>query len=488
MYDNISFSNYLGAITQQFRSSHFMHMLTRLLTVAIAALTTIGVCAQTARPSLTGNWVGTVAGTEFTLHLSDPPTGPRTATLDIPEQNAKGIQLQFTAPGDSVYLRLAQPVAQFAGLRSPDGQQLVGVWRQGMREFAFTITRAGSTAKPAGPRRPQTPQPPFPYQSADITFRNEKAGVTLAGTYTVPADMGPFAAVVLLTGSGAQDRNSSIFGHQLFAVLADHLTRQGIAVLRFDDRGVGQSGGAQKGMTSADYTTDALAALAWLRAQPGIRKSQVGLLGHSQGGTAAVGAAAQPGGPDFLVLLASPALPGDEMIVQQAKAIATAYKADPIQIELIEGEQRQIIDIIKKTPDNVLARAELLRLLNRSHSTNPAMLAQLNSQLDVLTSPFYRDLLADRPAQTLAKVRCPVLAMGGSKDVQVPVKANLTATAAGLKAAGNRDVTLKEIPGLNHLFQTANTGGPTEYGTINETFAPAALQVVSDWISQRTKK
>ncbi|SFQ40586.1 alpha/beta hydrolase family protein [Hymenobacter arizonensis] len=466
-----------------------MSMLTRLLlATATAALITLGAHAQTARPSLTGNWSGTVAGTEFVLHLTDPATGARTATLDIPEQSAKGIPLQFTAPGDSVYLRLTQPAAQFAGLRSPDGQSLVGVWQQGMREFAFTITREGAAAKPAGPRRPQTPQPPFPYQSADITFKNEKAGITLAGTYTVPADKGPFPAVVLLTGSGPEDRNSTIFGHQLFAVLADHLTRQGIAVLRFDDRGVGQSGGTQKGMTSADYTTDAQAALAWLRAQPGIVKNKVGLLGHSQGGTAATGAAVLPQGPDFLVLLASPSLPGDEMIVQQSLALTRLQTTDATMLTTVEKQQRTMTQILQKTADDAQARAQLSALYNPTNSTNAQLLAQLEPQFAAMVSPTYRDLLADRPAQTLAKVRCPVLALGGSKDVQVPAKENLAATVAGLKAANNRDVTIKEMPGLNHLFQTATTGGPAEYGTIEETFAPAALQAISSWIVQRTKK
>ena len=465
-----------------------MQLSTRFLAGTALLLSAASAHAQTARPSLSGDWSGLLGPLELTMHLADPAAGPRTATLDIPEQGAKGLLLQFTAPADSVYLRLAQPVARFAGRRSADGQQLVGEWQQGLRAFPLTLARAGGTAKPTGRNRPQTPQLPFPYQSADVTFRNEKAGVTLAGTYTVPADMGPFPAVVLLTGSGAQDRNESVMDHQPFAVLADHLTRQGIAVLRFDDRGVGQSGGTPQGITNADYTADAQAALAWLRAQPGIRKNKVGLLGHSQGGTAATRAAVLPQGPDFLVLLASPSLPGDEMIVQQALALATVGKADPTQLQLIEGKQRQVVDIIGKTPDNVLARAELLQLLNRNHSTDPAVLAQLNSQLDVLTSPTYRDLLADRPAPTLAKVRCPVLAMGGSKDVQVPAKANLAATAAGLKAAGNRDVTLKEMPGLNHLFQNASTGGVAEYATIEETFAPAALQIISDWITQHTKK
>ncbi|MBH8569901.1 alpha/beta fold hydrolase [Microvirga sp. STS02] len=465
-----------------------MHTLTRFFlgTAAAALLSITSVHAQTARPSLTGDWAGTLGPLEFTAHLTDPAGGPRTATLDIPAQHAQGLVLQFTAPADSVYLRLRQPAAQFAGRRSADGQRLEGEWQQGLRSFPLTLSRAtAGTAKPAAAPRPQTPQPPFPYQSAEVTFKNEKAGITLAGTYTLPADKGPFPAVVLLTGSGPEDRNETILGHQPFAVLADYLTRHGIAVLRFDDRGVGQSGGTLAGTTSADYTTDAQAALAWLRAQPGIRKNQVGVIGHSQGGTAAIGAAGQPAGPDFLVLLAAPALPGDELIVQQSLALARLQTSDAAQLATTEKLQRTMTQIVQQNPDNAQARAKLLAYYN---GINPQLAAQAEPQLAMLTSPDYRHLLADRPAQTLIKVKCPVLALGGSKDQQVPATANLAATTAGLKTAGNRDVTTKELPGLNHLFQTAPTGNPAEYGTIEETFAPSALAVIGDWTGLHTRK
>lgn len=453
-----------------------------LILLAAALLTYSAAHAQQApRPSLSGNWSGEVATLEFTFHLTDPASGPRAATLDIIEQNVRGLVVDFQAPGDSVYLRLSKPIAaQFTGRRSADGRQLTGEWQQGLRAFPLTLTRA-SAGEATGPKRPQQPHAPFPYQSADVTFRNEKAGISLAGTYTLPADMGPFPAVVLLTGSGPEDRNETYQGHQPFAVLADYLTRHGIAVLRFDDRGVGQSGGTLKGTTSADYTTDAQAALAWLRTQPGIRKNQVGLIGHSQGGTAAIGAAGQPGGPDFLVLLAAPGLPGDELLVQQSLALARLQTTDPAQLASTEKMQRTMTQIIQKTPDDTQAQGQLLLYYS---AISPQLAAQVKPQLPMLTSPDYRHLLADRPALTLARVRCPVLALGGSKDVQVPTTRNLAATAAGLKAAKNRDVTVQELPGLNHLFQTAKTGAPDEYATIEETFAPAALQVIGDWITR----
>ena len=456
----------------------------RLLLATLLTATTAH-AQEAPHPSLSGDWSGEVATLELTFHLKDPASGPRTATLDIVDQNVAGLIVNFRAPGDSVYLRLSKPItARFAGRRSADGRQLSGEWQQGLRAFPLTLTRAGAGAA-TGPKRPQQPHAPFPYQSADVSFRNEKAGITLAGTYTVPADMGPFPAVVLLTGSGPEDRNETYQGHQPFAVLADYLTRQGIAVLRFDDRGVGQSGGTLQGTTSADYTTDAQAALTWLRAQPGIRKNQVGLIGHSQGGTAAIGAAGQPNGPNFLVLLAAPGLPGDELIVQQSLALTRLQTTDPAQLASTEKMQRAMTQIIQKTPNDAQAQSALLLYYS---AISPQLAAQVKPQLSILTSPDYRHLLADRPAQTLAKVRCPVLALGGSKDVQVPTARNLAATAAGLKAAANRDVTVKELPGLNHLFQTAPTGAPAEYATIEETFAPAALQAISDWIIKHTPR
>ncbi|GAB3737738.1 alpha/beta hydrolase [Hymenobacter agri] len=449
-------------------------------------LTATAAHAQTApRPSLSGDWSGEVATLELVFHLTDPAGGPRMAKLDIAAQNVSGLLVDFQAPGDSVYLRLNKPVtARFAGRRSADGRQLKGEWQQGLRAFPLTLTRAGA-GETIGPKRPQTPHAPLPYQSADVTFRNEKAGISLAGTYTMPADMGPFPAVVLLTGSGPEDRNETYQGHQPFAVLADYLTRQGIAVLRFDDRGVGQSGGTLKGTTSADYATDAQAALVWLRAQPGIRKNQVGLIGHSQGGTAAIEAAGQPNGPNFLVLLAAPALPGDELIVQQSVALARLQTTDPAQLASTEKTQRAMTQIIQKTPDDAQAQSALLLYYS---AISPQLAAQVKPQLLLLTTPDYRHLLADRPAQTLAKVHCPVLALGGSKDVQVPTTPNLAAAAAGLKAAGNRDVTTQVLPGLNHLLQPAATAAPAEYATIEETFAPAALQAIADWLTKHTPR
>lgn len=441
--------------------------------------------AQTA-PTLTGDWRGSLGPLALTAHLQDPPGGPRAASLDIPAQNAQGLPLQFVTRADSVYLRLPAANAVFAAHRSADGKALSGEWRQRGQALPLTLQRvAPGTA--TGPNRPQLPKPPFPYKAEDVFFRNTPANVKLAGTYTVPAGNGPFPAVALLTGSGPEDRNETLFGHQPFAVLADYLTRRGVAVLRFDDRGVGQSGGTLAGTTSADYAADAQAALAWLRTRPEVKKNRVGLVGHSEGGTAAIRAAGQPQGPALLVLLAAPGIAGDELIVQQVLGLARLRQADSVQLRSIEKAQRQVLAVVEQTADNAQAANTLRPLLNYGGSIDPAAPAWVEAQIKQLTASGYRALLADRPTTTLPQVHCPVLALGGSKDVQVPAAANLTAIRQGLQAGGNRNVTAIELPGLNHLFQTAPTGSPTEYGTIEETFAPAALQAIGDWLIAQGK-
>jgi len=449
-----------------------------LLAGLLAALPLLSF-AQSAPPSsLTGDWFGSLGSLACTAHLQDPPAGPRTATLDIPAQNAQGLPLTFLVRGDSVYLIVHVAAARFAGRRLPDGQSLAGQWQQGGQRIPLVLRRGTTPA----PKRPQTPQAPFPYESQDVRFTNPAAQLTLAGTYTRPRGQGPFPAVALLTGSGPEDRNETLFGHQPFAVLADYLTRRGIAVLRFDDRGVGQSGGTLQGTTSADYTTDAQAALAWLRTRPEVRKNRVALIGHSEGGTAAIQAATQPQGPDGLVLLAAPGLPGDEMIVQQVLALNRLHPITPAGLAKIEAQQRAILAAVMHNPDNAPARAQLLPLLNPSSATEAPTVARVETQIAQLTSPAYRHLLADRPAQALPNVKCPVLALNGSKDVQVVAAPNLAAIRQGLAAGGNRRATVRELPGLNHLFQTAPTGTPSEYGVIEQTFAPEALLVISDWL------
>ncbi|MFC7666140.1 alpha/beta fold hydrolase [Hymenobacter humi] len=350
-----------------------MHTFTRILLGAALLALTATAQAQTAPASLTGDWSGSLGPIEFTMHLKDPTGGPRAATFDIPAQKVQGMAMRFTAPADSVYLSIAQPAARFAGRRAADGQQPGG-------RMAARASGVSAHAQPQRSYRQSGAAPPNAAAAFSLSigrghFQERESQRDFGRHLHRARRHGP------VSGRGAPHRLGRARpqlrhrGPPLFAVIADHLTRQGFAVLRFDDRGVGQSGGTLQGTTSADYTADAQAALAWLRAQPGIRKNQVGLLGHSQGGTAAIGAAIQPQGPDFLVLLAAPALPGDEMLVQQSVAGARLLTSDAAQLAATEKVQRAMTQIIQATPDDAQARTKLLALYNAK--ADPAVTAQL---------------------------------------------------------------------------------------------------------------
>ncbi|WP_303312362.1 alpha/beta hydrolase [Hymenobacter sp. BT730] len=456
---------------------------------------------------LAGQWAGTLklpnGGALPLLIAMQETSGRRSATLDVPSQGAQGIVVdQVTVRADSVLLLIKTIKAQYAGRLSADGRQLQGFWRQNGARLPLTLVRSSVAAPAPAPNtssratakqnRPQEPVPPFPYREEEVKFTNRAGGVTLGGTLTVPPGAGPFPAVVLLSGSGAQDRDETVFGHRPFRVMADYLARRGIAVLRFDDRGVGQSTGNAKTATAGDYTTDAQAALAFLRTRREINSKELGLIGHSEGGTAAIAAAGQPQGPAFLVLLATPGVPGPDLITRQSLDQARLKTTNPKILAGVEQRQRNLLGIVQRIADNNAAQAQLVAALIPPIDLPPEQAAQIKAvaqgQAALMVTPAYRYLLNDNPQKTLRAVRCPVLALNGSKDLQVASSVNLPAIEKTLKAVPNRDVTVKELLGLNHLFQAATTGSSAEYGQIEETFSPAALQIIGDWLAQRTKR
>ena len=312
-----------------------------------------------------------------------------------------------------------------------------------------------------------------------------RAATALAGILTVPAGPGPCPAVVLLAGLALEEHRAAAAGPPPFDALADYLTRRGVAVLRFADRGAVQADGALATSTSADYAAeyaaDARAALAYLRARPEVDAARVGVLGHGEGGTAAIGAAGRADGAAFLVLLATPGLPGDEVEVQQAVAVLRQAHASPAQLARAEQRQRRIVRIVQQTPDDAQARAKLRPFLAQGPGSSPQARAFAERALAYFTSPAYRHRLADRPARTLPSVRCPVLALHGSADPLLAAGPNLAALAAALAAAGNARVTTRELPELNHLFQAGSTDN-SAYSEHAPAFDPAALRIIADWV------
>jgi pimeloyl-ACP methyl ester carboxylesterase len=345
--------------------------------------------------------------------------------------------------------------------------------------------------------RPQEPRPPFPYSAEEVTYRNATDSTRFAGTLTLPPGDGPFPAVVLITGSGAQNRDETVMGHRPFLVLADHLTRQGIAVLRADDRGVGGSTGSLMAATIEDNVGDALAAVRLLRAHPRIDPARVGLIGHSEGGWVAPLAASRSDAVAFVVMLAGPAVSGEEILYAQTRAISRASGASPASIEASEAVARQIYRIILTEPDSARAISSILALTDTILRTLPPDQAaaldsawnapgraeQFRQGLPTTVTPWFRFLLAYDPAAALDALRVPVLALFGELDLQVPPAQSVPVLER--LWADHPDATIHVFPGLNHLFQHAQTGLVAEYATIEETFAAEALNRISEWITRR---
>jgi fermentation-respiration switch protein FrsA (DUF1100 family) len=325
--------------------------------------------------------------------------------------------------------------------------------------------------------RPQNPIKLYPYHEEEVTYANTLQGDTLAATLTVPSGKGPFPAVLLIVGSGAHDRDESLLGHKPFLVLADYLTRRGILVLRADKRGVGKSTGDYGSATTADFATDAEAGVKYLKTRSEVDPHRIGLIGHSEGGTIAPMVASQDRDVAFIVMMAGTGLPGEQVIVDQLRLISEAGGLSPEKAEKNADQERELLSLVVDEKNDVLLESELREKLS---GRLPA--AQVDAQIKLVMSPWYRYFLTYDPATALRKVKCPVLAIDGSKDLQVPPTENLSAIRKALEDGGNGDFEVDELPGLNHLFQTAKTGSPSEYAGIEETISPLALDKIASWI------
>jgi uncharacterized protein len=345
-----------------------------------------------------------------------------------------------------------------------------------------------TTANGAALNRPQEPKKPYPYDEEEVAYENKRDGVKLAGTLTFPRGKGPFPAVLLITGSGPQDRDESLLGHKPFLVLADYLTRQGIAVLRVDDRGVGGSTGSVPNSTTENFAADVMAGVEFLRARKEIDPKQIGLIGHSEGGLIAPMVAAQNGDVAFIVLMAGAGLTGEEILYMQGAMIMKASGASAGQLAKQRATQESMFKILKEEKDPAAAEKRLREEMSKSLTEEEKKKSEqtIAAHIKLANTPWFRYYLTLDPRPALRKVKCPVLALNGENDLQVSANENLREIGAALKAGGNNDVTIARLPKLNHLFQTSETGSPNEYIKIEETIAPVALKTIGDWILKRT--
>lgn len=452
----------------------------------------------------TQRWLGKVElpgqAIDFVVTIVESELG-LTGTLDIPVQGLRNGQLKaveregnelrfsFEIPGqpEMVWPKWTVTIDE-------TGKSASGVLNQAGSSFPSRLT-LDETGEAEVLNRPQHPKRPFPYREVEV--RLERDGFALAGTLTLPDEgefgAGPYPGVVLITGSGPQDRDETLMGHKPFLVLSDHLARRGIAAVRSDERGVGASTGTFEGATTMDFADDARAWAEWLAAREEI--GRVGLIGHSEGGLIAPFVANGNDEIDFVVLLAGPGVPGREVLGVQLKAIMQAGGiADEASLDAQVEAQQAAFDAIERN-DEATAREALKRLtlLQVAAGGGPApddaeLAEQIDAQLAQLGSPWFRMFLTLDPRPALAAMDQPVLALNGSLDTQVLTDQNLAEIERVYEEAGKGDkLTAIELEGLNHLFQPATTGGMQEYAQIETTFDESALERIAAWILKNAR-
>ena len=443
-----------------------------------------------------GNWLATLEFSgmplRIALKITKAPDGSLAATFDSLDQGAKDLRIDtITQIGRAVHFEAKQYGVDYEGTLNEKGDEISGAFKQGAGAQTLVFKRIGELPKN---RRPQEPQKPYPYHEEEVFYHNAKDNIRLAGTLTFPNAAGKFPAVILITGSGSQDRNETVFGHHPFLVLADYLTRRGIAVLRVDDRGIGGSEKGAANFTTENFAGDVLAGIEYLKTRKEINLKQIGLIGHSEGGMIAPMVAASSKDVAFIVLLAGLGQTGEDVIYTQTELLNKAAGASPFVTAQTTKTLKNMIPILKSEPDD--RRAE--QKINEQFANQTSGMTEeqkkefapversLRAQMPMYLSSWFRYFINYDPRPTLKKVKIPVLALNGENDLQVAFRENLDLIASGLKAAGNRDVTVKSFPKLNHLFQTSQTGLIGEYETIEETMSPVVLETISSWIQART--
>ncbi len=450
---------------------------------------------------ITGQWNGVLdlGGMQLRIVFHISADGDQyKATMDSPDQGAKDIPTTSTTFSDKD--KILTIIADALGMKyeatlSNDGTQLDGTFTQGPAQLPLKMTRE-KVEKKELPPRPQDPTD-FPYTQEAVTIENPKGGHHLAGTLTIPEGGNFDKVVVLLSGSGPQNRDEEIaqFNHRPFLVLSDHLTRQGIAVLRYDDRGVGESGGEFKGATTRDFADDAHAAVDYLHSRPDMSNKKIGLIGHSEGGMIAPMVASESERVGFIVLLAGPGIPIDELMLLQRQKISDANGVPKVIQEVNNNILTDAYQFIKKS--TALSKPALkagLRTLFEKHYASFSEEAKadigdkdrfFDREIESLTDDWFLYFIRFDPDTYLSKVTCPTLALNGSLDLQVTPTENLEGIRRSLEKAGNGNVVVREIEGVNHLFQPATTGAPSEYGEIEVTMEVEVLGVVGEWVLGR---
>jgi len=456
------------------------------LFIAVLMLLPYSLFSQT----IEGSWYGLLKTEKFELkivfNVSKTDT-LYTATMDSPDQGVKGIPVSKTEFSNSIVkLFVSSSMVEYSGVFM--GDKIIGTFKQGPATIPLNLSKRPFE----GPKRPQEPRPPFPYSAEEVAFNNSKAGIELAGTLTLPKEGKPRAVVILISGSGPQNRDEELMNHKPFLLWADYLTKRGIGVLRFDDRGIGKSKGNFAAATSFDFADDVNSAVEYLKGRNDLAGVKIGLMGHSEGGIIAPIVASKRNDISFIVLLAAPGIKGSEIIVSQQGLIGKASGVSDAEIDKYSIITRNLYSIVDKERNNPGLKKLLISDFIKSNAGTEVPESQINQQVNAITTPWMLTFLNYDPADVLTRIKIPIIAINGTKDLQVPYEVNLNALEKSLLVAhgGNTDslkkyVTIKSIEGVNHLFQRAETGLPAEYSKIEETISPEVLELISGWILEK---
>jgi len=459
-----------------------------ILLACMITLCTFSTNAQ----DITGQWNGVlkIQGTQLRVvfNVVKTNTGFK-STMDSPDQGAKGIHVTKTTYKESIVsFEISNIGVNYNG--QVTNNLITGIFTQNGHVFPMELSREKSISK-----RPQHPKKPYSYYSENVIFTNPNSKTSLSGTLTLPKKEGVFPVVILISGSGAQNRDEELFDHKPFLVIADYLTKNGIGVLRYDDRGVGESKGNFHTATTADFADDVESAIAYLKTRKDINTHKIGLIGHSEGGVIAPMVASRSKDVAYIVLLAGTGIQGNELLLLQQELIAKATGVPEQDIKQSTQINTVIFDKVLTATNTKQLRIDVRKVIEESIDKNPDFNLPngvrkdqfVRLQTNQITSPWMQYFLKLNPRIALEKVNCPVLALNGEKDLQVPPKENLTAIKDALTKGNNKNFTTKELPNLNHLFQECTTGAPSEYGRIEQTFSPIALQIINKWIQEQVK-
>jgi len=442
---------------------------------------------------ITGEWNGVLKQIQLRLVLNITKTDTGySSTMDSPDQGAKDIPVTTTSFKNST-LKITVTNLGITYSGKLEDNIIKGTFIQNGFKMPLELSR--EKIKKIVVNRPQEPKEPYSYYSEEVTFQNIEANLTLAGTLTLPKKEGNYPVVILITGSGPQNRDEELMGHKPFLVISDYLTKRGIAVLRYDDRGVGESTGDFGAATSLDFASDVESAISFLKTRKEIDVTKIGLIGHSEGGIIAPMVASESKDVNFIVLLAGTGIPGGELLLLQGRLIEKVMGKSEAEMQKSHEIRAKELEIVSKSKDTQTLKDDLRKYLNEALKNNPrdvvpegmAVEQFISTQVDQISTPWMVYFINHDPATVLEKVDCPVLAVNGGRDLQVPPEENLTAIGNALKKGGNNNVTLVEFPNLNHLFQECETGAPSEYRRIEQTFSPMALAEISNWILKQVK-